>query len=176
MNNIEVELKVFISEQKYNELLDFFTKNAEFLKKDNQETYYFDCKEDFRIQKNDYFSKLVWKSGKVHDHQREEIEIKFDKDDFSKSERLLKLLGFDVGIKWFRERTDFKWNDISISVDFTKGYGYILELEKMSSEQDKEKTEEYLKEILKSLNLELTPREEFEKKFKYYKENWRILI
>ena len=119
---------------------------------------------------------MVWKSGKVHNHQREEIEIKFDKDDFSKSERLLKLLGFDVGIKWFRERTDFKWNDISISVDFTKGYGYILELEKMSSEQDKEKTEEYLKEILKSLNLELTPREEFEKKFKYYKENWRILI
>jgi len=29
---------------------------------------------------------------------------------------------------------------------------------------------------LKSLGIEITPKEEFDKKFQYYKENWKSLI
>ena len=76
MNNIEVEIRSFISKEKYNELIEFFKKNAEFINEDYQETYYFDTKEDLRIQKNNYFSKIWMKKGKMHDEQREEIEIK----------------------------------------------------------------------------------------------------
>ncbi|MDD2388097.1 MAG: hypothetical protein PHP52_15090 [Bacteroidales bacterium] len=56
--NIEAELRSFISEEKYNELLDFFKKEASLIKEDYQETFYFDCDEDLRIQKNNFFSKI----------------------------------------------------------------------------------------------------------------------
>jgi len=173
--NIEVEIKSFITPEKYNELIEFFKKEGEFVNEDYQETYYFDCEEDIRIQKNNFFSKLVMKKGKVHDTDREETEIKFDKDDFEKLEKLFLSMGINVEIKWFRNRHAFKWQDIEVMVDYTKGYGHILELEKMSTEEGKESALAMLKQKLELLNIPLTPREEFEKKFKHYKENWKEL-
>ena len=115
------------------------------------------------------------KKGKIHDDHREEIEIKFDKDEFEKLEKLFLSLGFNVQIKWFRKRFEFQWKDITVCLDFTKGYGYIIELEKMTSESNKEKEYENLKQKLKSLNVNITSKEEFNKKFLEYKENWRSL-
>ncbi len=46
----------------------------------------------------------------------------------------------------------------------------------MSSEKDKEKELENLKQKLRSLNIDITQKGEFEKKFLYYKENWRSLV
>ena len=86
---VEVELRSFISEEQYHELLTFFNKEAQFLNQDYQETYYFDAKEDLRIQKNNFFSKIWMKKGKVHDEMREELEIKFPKEDFEKLEKLV---------------------------------------------------------------------------------------
>lgn len=175
MNNIEVEVRSFISKEQYEKLLDFFKQNTSSLKEDYQETFYFDCDQDLRIQKNNFFSKIWMKKGKIHDDHREEIEIKFDKDEFEKLEKLFLSLGLNVQIKWFRKRFEFQWEDITVCLDFTKGYGYIIELERMASEENKEKEHENLKQKLKSLNVEITSKEEFDKKFLYYKENWRSL-
>ncbi len=176
MENIEVEIRSFISEIKYNELLEFLKKDAEFINEDYQETYYFDSKEDLRIQKNNFFSKIWLKQGKMHDEFREEIEIKFNKEDFNKLEKLFLTLGFNISIKWFRTRNTFKWNEISVMLDYTKGYGYIIELEKISNNENKEAILNELKEKLKSLDIEQTPKEEFDKKYIYYKENWESLV
>ena len=176
MNNIEVEVRSFISKEQYEQLLDFFKQNAKFLKEDYQETFYFDCEQDLRIQKNDYFSKIWMKKGKIHDDHREEIEIKFHKDDFEKLEKLFLSLGFNVQIKWFRKRFEFQWEDITVCLDFTRGYGYIIELEKMCSEENKEKEFELLKQKLTSLDINITSKEEFNKKFLDYKENWKTLV
>lgn len=176
MNSIEVEVRSFISKEQYEKLLDFFKKNAKFLKEDYQETFYFDCEQDLRIQRNNFFSKIWMKKGKIHDNHREEIEIKFDKNEFEKLEKLFLSLGFKVQIKWFRKRFEFQWEEIATCLDFTKGYGYIIELEKMTSAKNQEKEYEKLKQKLESLNIEITPKEEFNKKFLYYKENWESLI
>ena len=175
MNNIEVEIRSFISKEKYNELIEFFKKNAEFINEDYQETYYFDTKEDLRIQKNNYFSKIWMKKGKMHDEQREEIEIKFEKEDFEKLEKMFKSIGINVNIKWFRTRHNYKWDDIVVSIDYTRGYGYIIELEKMSTEEDKTKVLEELKKHFEMLKIPLTSKEEFDNQFKNYKENWKTL-
>jgi hypothetical protein len=53
--------------------LKFFEKNGESLGVDHRETHYFDGKEDLRIQKNDGFSKIWLKKGRLHDEAREEI-------------------------------------------------------------------------------------------------------
>jgi len=174
--DIETEIRSFISKDKFDELLDFFKKNASFVKEDYQETFYFDCDEDLRIQRNNFFSKIWMKKGQIHDDSREEIEIKFDKDEFEKLEKLFLSLGYNIEIKWFRKRFEFKWNDITICLDFTKGYGYIIELEKMCTEDTKIQEFENLKQKLKSLDVEITPKEEFNKKFLYYKENWKSLV
>lgn len=175
-DNIEVEIRSFISKDQYEKLLDYFKQNAKLLKEDYQETFYFDCDEDLRIQKNDFFSKIWMKKGKIHDDHREEIEIKFDKDEFEKLEKLFLSLGFNVQIKWFRKRFEFQWEDISVCLDFTKGYGYIIELEKMAADENKEREYEKLKQKLLSLNIKITPKDEFDKKFIDYKENWKSLI
>lgn len=176
MKDIEVEIKCFISKEKYEGLLIFFEKNGRFIDEDYQETYYFDAEQDVRIQKNNTFSKLVLKSGKVHDYHRKEIEVKFEKDDFEKLENVFKLLGYEVAIKWFRNRKNFKWEGIDISLDFTRGYGYILELEIMSDEQNKEKDLALIREKLKSLQVTETFKEEFDQIYAHYKENWQKLV
>lgn len=174
--DIEVEVRSFISEKQYNELLEFMQKNAKLIKKDNQITYYFSGDNDLRIQKNDFFSKIWLKAGNIHDPHRKEIEVKFDREKFEQLEKLFLSLGYTVDIKWFRKRNLFKWKDIDVAVDFTKGYGYIIELERMSDEENKEKVYEFLKQKLKELNINLTPKEEFDKKYQYYKENWKKLV
>ena len=174
--SIEVEIRSFISKEKFDALLDFFKKNASLVKEDYQETFYFDCDQDLRIQRNSFFSKICLKKGNIHDDYREEIEIKFDRDEFEKLEKLFLSLGYNVEIKWFRKRFEFKWDDIKVCLDYTKGYGYIIELEKICSENKKELEFERLKQKLKSLGVEITPKEEFNKKFLYYKKNWRSLV
>lgn len=176
MNNIETEIRSFVSKEQYEKLLDFFKQNAKLIKEDYQETFYFDCEADLRIQRNNFFSKIWMKKGNIHDDYREELEIKFDKDEFEKLEKLFLSLGFNVQIKWFRKRFEFQWENITVCLDFTKGYGYIIELEKMTSESNKEKEYENLKQRLKSLNVNITSKEEFKKKFLEYKENWRSLV
>ena len=176
MNNIEVEVRSFISKEKFDELLEFFKINSDFIKEDSQETYYFDSKEDLRIQRNNSFSKIWFKKGKLHDDSREETEIKFDREDFEKLEKLFLSSGFNIQVKWFRKRNEFNWDGIKVCLDYTKGYGYIIELEKLSSEENKDEHLELLKKKLKELNIEITPKEEFDKKFEYYRENWKNLI
>lgn len=176
MNNIEVEIRSFISEEKYQQLLDFFKMNARLLKEDDQETFYFSGKHDLRIQRNNSYAKIWTKKGKLHDDHREELEIKFDRSDFERLESLFLALGFEVEIKWFRKRCEFEWDDITVCLDHTRGYGYIIELEKMSSEEEKGIVYEKLQAKLASLDIAQTPKEEFDRKFIDYKQNWKSLV
>lgn len=176
--NIEVEIRSFITKEKYEELLEFFRQNAEFVKEDFQETHYFDSDQDLRIQKNNAGSKIWMKKGQIHDDAREEIEIFTDgkKENFENLGKLFSGLGYSVDIKWLRLRNQFNWNGIKVCLDFTKGYGYIIELEKMSDEENKQKTLEELKNEFNKLNIPLTSKEEFTEKYNHYKNNWRNLI
>ena len=174
--NIEVEVRSFITKEQYSKILDFFKENAKLTKEDSQETHYFDCEQDLRIQKNNSGAKLWLKKGKMHDTTREEIEIKTKGEDFDKLREIFEAVGFKVGVKWFRDRKQFDFNGIKACLDYTKGYGYILELEKMSSENEKEKALEELKLKFKELGIEITPKEKFDEQFDYYKKNWRSLV
>jgi len=174
--NLEIEIRSFISKEKYEELLEFFKQNSKFVKEDFQETHYFDCEQDLRIQKNNKGSKIWLKKGKIHDDAREEIEIYTENESFDKLGQLFNALGHNIEIKWLRKRNQYDWNGIKVCIDYTKGYGYIIELEKLSSEEYKEKVLEELKEKLNELKIPLTSREEFDERYNYYKENWRRLI
>ncbi|HEB01454.1 MAG TPA: CYTH domain-containing protein [Candidatus Portnoybacteria bacterium] len=174
--NIEVEVRSFISKSQYYNLLKYFKKQGKFLGRDCQITYYFSGKSDLRTQKNKNLAKLWLKGGRIHDNHRKEIEIRFNRKDFDKLEELLITLGYKVEIKWFRTRNDFLWKGTKVAVDYTKGYGYIIELERMVGPRNKNRVYQKLLEQLNQLKINLTPKKEFEQKFRYYKRNWPSLI
>ena len=173
--DIEVEIRSFIPKEKYEELIGFFNKNGKLLSEDYQETHYLDEKGDLRLQKNNFFAKIWMKKGKLHDEAREEMAVQLKKEDFPMLERMFESMGYKTHIKWFRNRHTFAWRGISVMVDFSRGYGHIIELEKMSTAAEKDNALALLKEKLKQLGIEQTPREEFDRQYNNYKNHWEEL-
>lgn len=177
MKNIEIEIRSFITRGEHKKLEKILRKKAKFIDSIKEETLYFEAKnKDLRLRKDKKNAYLILKEGKIHDDSREEIEVKIKREDFNKIERLFKKLGYKEKIRWFRKRIIFKSGKIKILLDDTKGYGLILELEKIGTVEEKEKVHKYLEQEIKSLGVKITPREVFEKKFKYYKNNWRKIL
>jgi len=174
--NIEVEIRSFITKEKYEELLDFFTTNSKLINEENDITQYYKDHGEVRINRNENSAKIILKTGNIHDEQREESEIKIAHDDFEKMEKTFSKLGLPVQIKWVRKRHTFKWQGITVQLGDNKGYGYVIELEIITTPEGKDKALETLKEKLANLNIPLTPKEEFEKKYAYYKDNWKKLV
>ena len=173
---VEVEIRSFVDEKQFDSLLKDFNKQNKPVYEDNQITYYFSGSYDLRLQKNDEFAKVWLKKGSMHDVVRPEIEVMLDKDDAQKMLDILKVVGFDVQIKWLRKRICFEKDDIFIYFDDTKGYGKIIELEKHVDDSKADETHEMLKRKMNELGLKLTPKEEFNKKFEHYKSNWKTLL
>lgn len=174
--NIEVEIRAFISPKEYLNLLKFFKKNFKLVKEDNQETIYFDCDKDLRIQRNNFTSKIWLKEGKLHDDCREEIEIHTDRSNFDNLQKLFSSLGYKQDIKWIRDRKEFDWNGIKVCLDYTIGYGYIIELEKISTKKEENKALTLLRSKLEELKIKETPKEVFNEAYDNYKKNWRTII
>ncbi|MBI4145946.1 CYTH domain-containing protein [Candidatus Woesearchaeota archaeon] len=173
---LEVELRSFITHEQYSSLISFFKKSAEPKGEDTQITFYFDGPQDLRIQKNNTHSKVWLKKGELHDEAREEIEIKCAREDFELLEQLFLSLGYNIQIKWYRARNTFLWNGITVTVDHTKGYGHILELEILCTPEDKETALELLRKKFSELGIQVTPKEQFDAAYQNYKANWKTLV
>lgn len=171
---IEVELRSFLTKHEYENLNEFLSNNAKFIEEDNQETYYYDCIEDLRIQRNNSGSKIWLKKGNLHDDYREEIEIKTNLDDFENLKNLFHSLGYKVEIGWFRYRKTFKYKGVSIMLDFTKDYGYIIELELLVDKNQVRQAKTKLQLLRSELKINKTSKDEFSKRFEEYKQNWSI--
>jgi predicted adenylyl cyclase CyaB len=143
---------------------------------DMQETRYFEGPHDLRIQRGTSCAKVWLKKGKMHDECREEIEIRLEPDRFGELERLFDTLGYRTGIVWHQHRIRFAWGDVDVSLDYTKGYGHVIELEKMSDEAGKEATLRYLKDRLAELGLRPTPKPVLHERFGYYRDHWQELL
>lgn len=175
--SIEIEIRTFISQNQYRNLEKKLLKRAKFVKEINDQTIYFKAPQDLRIRKDQDFSYLILKEGKIHQNSRKEIEIKLKREDFKKIESLLTSLGFKPEIYWYRNRKIFDWENTKVYLDSTRGYGKILELEEFGKETDKEKIFNKLKQKLKMLGIKkITAKNEFNKKFQYYKKNWRKIL
>lgn len=170
---IEVELRTFIDESKNNELLKYFEQKDIEVINQKQITYYFKGDQDFRLMLTNDFCQLWLKRGEIHDEAREELIVKVDnkyKDDLI---GMLKLLGFDIEIKWFRVRNSLVWNNIDVTLDYTHGYGYILELEKLVEDESQiESGKEILNKGFEELNIKMSEKQLFKEKYEDYKINW----
>lgn len=175
--NVECELRAFVTPERYQDLIEKFSRIAMSGGADEQVTYYFEGNgdPDLRIQRHAYGSKIWMKKGKLHDEAREEIEIECKREDFETLENLFVALGYRISIKWFRLRHRFKWDGISVMLDHTRGYGHILELEKLCTANEREGALAELRAKFEELGVPITPKEEFEKAYARYKAGWREL-
>jgi predicted adenylyl cyclase CyaB len=175
--NIEVEMRSFISDAQFEKVKSILDIDFEFIGKLSEVTVYFSGEKDLRIRKSEDGAFLILKEGKIHDDARKEFEIRFNIEDFDLMIELLKALGYEVEIQWFRERLEYKKNDARVLLDDTKGYGKILELEEMVESGQEGDARKRLLDLIGDLGIsEITTKEEFNKKFEYYKENWKNLI
>ncbi len=175
MPKFELEIRSFLSDEEYEKLRSRFDSQARLVKEDDQVTMYYSGRADLRLQKNNAGGKIWFKSGEMHDEIREEIEIKISAEDFDKATKLWEELGYEVEIVWFRYRRQYEKDGAKITLDDTKGYGKIIELEILSDAENNAHDLQKLKIMMNDLGVKLTDREEFETKFAYYKENWREL-
>ena len=176
MSNIEVESRAFLSEDEYARLISFMESNAEHVKDDEQSTFYLSGENDVRLQKNSFGAKIIRKGGKIHDDYREEIEVKFKKEDFDNMVAAVCAAGPEIEIKWFRRRKEFLWKGTKICIDKTKGYGDIIEIEILCGEDEVSDARKKVAELMKELEVAQTPRYVFEERFNHYKKNWRRLV
>lgn len=176
MNNIEVEVRAFVSEAEFNRLKNFFDKNAKFLNRHKDETIYFDKDGKVRLRKETRRSYFICKSGKIHDKHREEFEIDINKSDFVSGQKMLEALNKPPIVKWQRERLVWQYQGIKVCLDKTKGYGRLFELEVLVSPKEEEGAYNKILKIFKKLKITPTPKEKIQKHYNYYLKNWRKLI
>ena len=177
MKNIEIEVRSFIIKEEYKKLKKKLDKEAKFLDSANEETVYFKgTKGDLRLRRDENQAFIIFKKGKIHDDFREEIEIKYNRNDFRKIEKLFKKFSFKDEIRWFRTRRIYQWGRVRVFLDDTKGYGFIIELEKIGKVGKEKKIHQQLENKLKSLGIKITPKKIFDEKFEYYKKNWQKIL
>lgn len=168
---IEVEKRSFITKEKYDEIV---LKLKDNILETNQITYYFKGEKDFRLMHTKTYSKLWLKSGEIHDDAREEVEVYLDEKETSNTFKLLKSLGYEPEIIWFRSRKECDYKEIKITIDYTIGYGYIFEVEKLiEDDQNIEEAKSQLDNLLKEFNIEVSAKSQFSEKYEDYKINWR---
>ena len=175
--NIEVEVRSFVDDGQFENIKSILDKDFEFTKELKETTIYFTGEKDLRMRRNETEAFVILKEGKIHDDFRKEFEVKIDREDFDDMAELFQSLGYTIEIEWQRNRLEYHGNDMKILLDDTKGYGKILEIEKMAEEGMETETHSVIAEEMNKFGIEkITSKEEFNERFEYYKKNWRDLI
>jgi len=88
-------------------------------------------------------------------------------------DKLLLDAGLEYQAKWSRDREDYSFEDIAITLDRNAGYGYLSEFEKiLKNEEDVSEAREQLLKKMQHFGLEELPQDRLERMFTYYNSNW----
>lgn len=173
----EIEYKFLLTPKDKKRLINFLEKNsAEKISEGTQDNFYYitgNKKLDFRIRRTDKESFLILKKGWMHDDDREEVEIKFDKKDFLTLDKLITDLGYKYDTKWYRKRIEYKYKNFNIDIDFNAGYGWLAEIEKLVKDENADKAKKEIIDFASEIGLKPTPKSTFDKMYKFYKKNWK---
>src|SRR3989344_5886842 len=83
--------------------------------------------------------------------------------------------GFEYLSKWSRDRQEYQYKNLSVSIDKTAGYGYLAEFEKVIDDQSKaDETKTMIKSIMDELSLSELPQDRLQRMFALYIKNWQV--
>ena len=120
------------------------------------------------------YSEICIKDGNMHDDIRKEKNVKIDSIYNDNMDYVLNNLGYIPQVKWFRTRSKTTLEvGMDLCLDYTIGYGYIVEVSKNIEDETKSDiTKIELGNFLESLDIDITSKDEFNKKYNEYVLNW----
>lgn len=115
---------------------------------------------------------LVAKSGELHGSVRKEYELSVDST-LEQLDELLITAGNNLKSRWYRRRETLGKDGISICLDRNDGYGFVVEIEKMSYTDDgADESVLMIRTLADSLGLEEISKATLDKMYKHYTDNW----
>ena len=103
---------------------------------------------------------------------RREFEEKVDMPQ-GKLDKIILAAGFTYQSKWSRERAEYKFSGVNVTIDRNAGYGYLAEFESIEHDPlraDTAKAE--LRGLIKSVGLEELNQDRLARMFAYYNAHW----
>lgn len=166
-DNIEVEIKLQVSEQDFLKARDWLAKNSKLAKTSKQEDEYFTpAHKDFMKPKHPFEWLSIRKRGGLvqlnykhyHPEDVEETtycdEFETEVSDLGNARRLFKAIGMKSLAIVNKERESYVYkNDFEISLDKVEDLGFFIEIEALADFGGEEKTREKVIEIAKVVGL-----------------------
>jgi predicted adenylyl cyclase CyaB len=105
---------------------------------------------------------------------RQEFENQFADLSFEQLDQIVLDAGFKYQAKWSREREDYKFKDLNVSIDKNAGYGYLAEFESVVDDASKaDEVKAKIREIMKDLGAEELNQDRLARMFDFYNKNWQ---
>jgi len=170
--NFEIELRSMFDKVKYDQLLDFLSKNAEDLGEDDKDVFFFLFPDKLLKVVNNTSqnsAKIVLKLNRIGQASDfDETEVPIQPSDYEKAVEMFKHLGFNEIQNTFQKRHNFIYKGVELALKYSNTWGYHLELEiVVHEESEKDNAEKKIREVAKELEAHILSNEglaEFTKK------------
>lgn len=169
--NIEVEIRGLLTDEKYNQIINFLDKEGQNKELDDRKTTFFIMPEKTlkiteKISQNK--AKISLKTGDiVLDNSQTEFEIEIDPSEFAIAENIFIKLGFNQIQHTEQKRINYDYEEVEFAIKWSVDWGYHFEMEKMvSNESEVGEARETLHKLATKLDLEVMSEEEFGRRCK----------
>lgn len=173
MENIEIEIKIVIDQQKYRSCKDYLEEHAVFIKADNETDQYFNsAKRNFLAPEYPYeWLRLRKKNGKTtldykHWYPRnspvsthcDELEIEVSNGDALF--KIFRALGVRLLITVDKKREKYLYKDqLEVSLDYVMELGFFIEIEYVGEHISISDAQTKIIEFANALNLDISKRD-----------------
>jgi adenylate cyclase class IV len=104
---------------------------------------------------------------------RMEFETKVDLT-LEQLDQLVLDSGFSYQAKWSRERQEFGYKGVSVTIDKNAGYGYLAEFEKVVEDPSLvDQIKDEIRGIMGEIGVAELPQDRLARMFDYYNQNWQ---
>lgn len=170
--SFEIEVRGPLQAEKYQDLKNFFIKEAKFLAE--RKRLFIDYstflesegirerKRDIRLRITNGKPEIIIKTGGWGgSDQREEFSIFTEEGSFDRLVQVFHILGYSKGILAIRNSILYEYRGIEFALVEVPNHSYYFEAEKMVEESDKAITFEEIKQLCNDLNLSIFNDQEF---------------
>lgn len=163
---LEIEKRGFLTEEKYNWLLDFLGKNGKDLGIDDKDVVYYIYPDKLLKVVNNLSkqnAKVALKMSKIGEGSAfPETEVFFDQKDFEKMKYILDIVAKPEKVMGgIQKRKNFEYKGCEFAIKWSEAWAFHFEIEKMVSEQSEvKKAEKELHNVTDELGIKILTDEE----------------
>jgi len=82
--------------------------------------------------------------------------------------------GFEYQAKWSREREEYQYKGLNVTVDKNAGYGYLAEFESVITDpSEAENVKSHIRQIMSELGAQELNQDRLARMFEFYNKNWQ---